>query len=592
MTVERLTAPFPWFGGKRKAAHLVWARFGVVKNYVEPFFGSGAVLLGRSGPIGTETVNDLDGYVANFWRAIQHDPDAVFSFADNPVNENDLHARHVWLVAQAEDLRQRLEGDPEFYDAKIAGWWVWGISTWIGSGFCSGRGPWGVKDRKLVNLRNAGQGVNRQLVHLGSAGQGEHDNGLKVWFQRLSDRLRLVRVASGDWTRVCGPSVTFTHGVTGVFLDPPYADTAKRARDLYRKDCESVAHSVREWAIANGSNPKLRIALCGYEGEHEMPSDWAVVAWNAGQGYSSQAKGAPSLNGRRERIWFSPHCLSPEAGTEEIESAQETDMNEPRVSFDGLRLYEPDLPLRAQPVPLESLVKAGTGHAAVNQFLCALYVRGRVSAAGVLTATKKSPPEARSRILRVLSWLSAGHYAEYGWLLETSIGQTAETTFVHLTRWTPNEGGLMPGPVTQKKAPPPAAPKKAPTPAVKMAVKTPAAPAAKTPAKPQAGPPPAVTATVLQSDIRAVGAKVAGLAEKLDALAAKVDALAETCTAIHEIASTPATPSGEEAEAPSEDAAPEGDGGEYQEEGVEGEAATEEAPAEDNTVDALFPDGE
>jgi hypothetical protein len=33
--------------GRARAAHLVWAAFGDVPNYVEPFFGSGAVLLGR-----------------------------------------------------------------------------------------------------------------------------------------------------------------------------------------------------------------------------------------------------------------------------------------------------------------------------------------------------------------------------------------------------------------------------------------------------------------------------------------------------------------------------------------------------------------
>jgi hypothetical protein len=45
-----IDAPFPWFGGKRKVAAEVWARFGAVENYVEPFFGSGAVLLGRPAP--------------------------------------------------------------------------------------------------------------------------------------------------------------------------------------------------------------------------------------------------------------------------------------------------------------------------------------------------------------------------------------------------------------------------------------------------------------------------------------------------------------------------------------------------------------
>lgn len=45
--IAPLKAPFPWFGGKSRAAHLIWPRFGNVPNYVEPFAGSLAVLLNR-----------------------------------------------------------------------------------------------------------------------------------------------------------------------------------------------------------------------------------------------------------------------------------------------------------------------------------------------------------------------------------------------------------------------------------------------------------------------------------------------------------------------------------------------------------------
>lgn len=292
-----LKSPFPWFGGKRKVAHEVWARFGEVSNYVEPFFGSGAVLLGRPDPTGPETVNDKDGFVANFWRAVQHDPEQVANYADHPVNENDLHARHIWLVQQREELSRKLEGNPDFFDVKIAGYWVWGVSCWIGGGFCSGNGPWGLNDAgQLVHLGNAGQGVNRQL------------DGMIDYMTALSERLRKVRVCSGDWSRVCGPSVTVKLGLTGIFLDPPYADTANRHEDLYAHDCLQVAHDVREWAIEHGENPLLRIALCGYDGEHNMPEHWAVYAWNAGVGYGGQAESRTG-NGTRERIWFSPACL-------------------------------------------------------------------------------------------------------------------------------------------------------------------------------------------------------------------------------------------------------------------------------------------
>ena len=330
MTSSALQAPFPWFGGKRKVAKEVWTRFGVIQNFVEPFFGSGAVMLGRPSPIvGNETINDLDGYVANFWRAIKRAPEDVAEHADNPVNENDLHARHVWLVGRRETLRASLDGDPDFFDAQIAGWWVWGVACWIGSGFCSGNGPWWVNgtgqlvhlgdggqgvNRQLVHLGNSGQGVNRKRVHLGDGGQGEPQARLLPWFSALAGRLRNVRVCSGDWSRVCGPSVTVVHGLTGVFLDPPYADTAGREQGLYSEDSLDVAHAVREWAVANGGNRLLRIALCGYEGEHEMPPSWTVYSWSAGEGYGAQAA-ERSRNGKRERIWFSPACQTSRQGS-------------------------------------------------------------------------------------------------------------------------------------------------------------------------------------------------------------------------------------------------------------------------------------
>ena len=134
-----LKAPFPWFGGKSRVASLVWERFGDVPHYIEPFFGSGAVLLRRPHEPRTETINDLDSFVSCFWRAVQADPEAVAHYADYPIMEADLHARHVWLVEQkANGFRERMQNDPDYFDAKIAGWWVWGLSCWIGSGWCEG----------------------------------------------------------------------------------------------------------------------------------------------------------------------------------------------------------------------------------------------------------------------------------------------------------------------------------------------------------------------------------------------------------------------------------------------------------------------
>lgn len=161
-----LRAPFPWFGGKRKAAKLVWPAFDPrIVNYVEPFLGSAAMLLGRpGGPGKIETVNDIDRYVANFWRAVVADPWAVAAWCDAPVNEADLHARHRWLVGQSAELRRRMHEDPDYCDPKIAGWWVWGICSWIGGGWCAEP-----NNHKRPRLDGIGKGVHSKARNLKAA---------------------------------------------------------------------------------------------------------------------------------------------------------------------------------------------------------------------------------------------------------------------------------------------------------------------------------------------------------------------------------------------------------------------------------------
>lgn len=336
-----MKSPYPYFGGKSQIMPQVWQRLGDTPNFVDPFLGSNAPLLSRAGwdwqrgqwadgKNRIETVNDADCYVSNFWRAINADPSEVAKWADWPVNEADLHARHRWLV-ENEDFIERMKTDPDYYDPKVAGWWVWGICQWIGSGWCN------ELSQKRPHLGNTGIGINRTSQKLPVlSGHGKGVNGLSrkrpnllygngvhslensggniySYFEALSARLRRVRVVCGDWSRVLGPTPTYHNGLTAVILDPPYSAEAGRTDGIYAVDDLSVAHQVREWALANGDNPKLRIALFGYEDEHadHMPDNWECLAWKTGGGYSNQ-NGNGNDNNTKERVWFSPHCLRPD----------------------------------------------------------------------------------------------------------------------------------------------------------------------------------------------------------------------------------------------------------------------------------------
>ena len=340
---EKLKAPFPWFGGKSRVSNLVWERFGDVKVYVEPFAGSLAVLLGRpdSHKGRREIVNDFDAHICNLWRSVRYSPEEVIEAADYPINEPDLHAWHVWLVSWLTDeRRERFMSDPSYHEPQVAGRWLWGICQWIGSGWCrqqavskDERGLTSVRTtRQMPDCATTGGGTRgvakiprkRPAISTLSNGAGfgvgivpqKNDDEALSWtilIKALCERLRHVRVCCGDWKRiVTHPVLGYSVGTCGLFLDPPYGDMG-RTSGLYSNDNLSISKEVLNWCAENGSIPNLRIALCGYEGEHNELDNlgWTKVEWKATGGYGSK-KGKGLKNRNLERIWFSPECLDPQ----------------------------------------------------------------------------------------------------------------------------------------------------------------------------------------------------------------------------------------------------------------------------------------
>ena len=122
--------------------------------------GTAVMTLNNPEPAPREVICDLNAFICNFYRSLRADPDAVAYHADWPTNHHDLTARHRWLLAQGPELRERMVADPHDFDPKIAGYWCWGQSSWIGHGWCDPEKPRGDARPKS----NSGQG--------GATGQG------------------------------------------------------------------------------------------------------------------------------------------------------------------------------------------------------------------------------------------------------------------------------------------------------------------------------------------------------------------------------------------------------------------------------------
>ena len=318
-----LTAPFPFYGNKKFVVDEVWQRLGSPIQYIEPFCGSAAILLGAPKPASLEIINDGSGFIANFWRAVKYQPENVARWADYPVIHVDLGARHRWLMEQREQLGENLQ-DPSWPgDAQCAGWWLWGQCAWIYKGWCSWTGAmqkhsykpgrkvgsrqaelgvqgYGVPASGTIPFRqNPGIGIYRTTEDQGDIPEDTEfltPSGRNAWvnLHELTERLARVLILHGDWKRCVSNNFNnYGKDSTAIFLDPPYAEHEY----LYGRDLPPVALEACSWAKAHAH---LRVALAGHLGDYDGLEDFDCFTWSSGK---------PSTG--VEAIWFSPACLKP-----------------------------------------------------------------------------------------------------------------------------------------------------------------------------------------------------------------------------------------------------------------------------------------
>ena len=156
----KLSSPFPYYGGKSRWIDTVFQRIGKVGCWAEPCCGTAVMTLNNPFPAPREVICELNAYIANFYRSLVADYEQSAYWADWPTNHHDLTARHRWLLAQGPELRERMVNDPDDFDPKIAGYWCWGQSSWIGHGWCDGTAT---RDRRpQIGSRGTALGVQQQ----------------------------------------------------------------------------------------------------------------------------------------------------------------------------------------------------------------------------------------------------------------------------------------------------------------------------------------------------------------------------------------------------------------------------------------------
>lgn len=230
-------------------------------SYLEPFFGSGAILFTKS-PSRIETINDRNGDVVNLFQCIQDDPERLARLVMTTP-----YSREAYDVA----CQTQAEEDPYKRALQFL----------------------------IRNCQGFGYRANGQKVGWKNDIQGrERAYALLNWYHlpeqvvEMAERLRKVQIENRPALELIP---RFNYENVFMYLDPPYLlQTRVGKRKQYQYEMTDDEH---EELLKTILRSKAKIMISGYDSE--LYNDY-LSGWERQQFMSCAEKGSP----RVETVWL------------------------------------------------------------------------------------------------------------------------------------------------------------------------------------------------------------------------------------------------------------------------------------------------
>lgn len=248
-------------GSKWKIVDWILPRIPNHHSYVEPFFGSGAVLFNKA-PSAIETVNDLDQDVCNLFKCIQTDSQRLASIV----------AMIPYSRSEYDSAFSNIEETEPF---KRAAKYL--VKCWQGHGFRTN----GYK----VGWKNDVQGrENMYAVY--------NWYRLPEWIIGIVDRLKQVQIENRPAMEIIQ---RFWYPNVFVYLDPPYVLGTRTAKQ-YRHEMTDQDHKELLELILRFPG---KVMISGYDNDlyNRYLEGWSKEST---KGYAEYNNGAD----RKEVIWM------------------------------------------------------------------------------------------------------------------------------------------------------------------------------------------------------------------------------------------------------------------------------------------------
>ncbi len=231
-------------------------------SYVEPYFGSGAVLFNKP-PSDIETVNDLDSNVTNLFRCIQKDPDQLARLVMTTP-----FSREVYEKQFDETLQTQKISDFE----RAVGFL---IKCWQGHGFRTN----GYK-----------VGWKHDVIGREKAYALWEWYRLPEWIIAITERVRMVQIENRPAIEVIK---RFNYAGVFMYPDPPYLLETRNGKQYFH-EMEDADHEQLLKTICS-SNAKIMIS--GYESDlyNDYLNHWNKRTFKSCAEYGQQ---------RTEVVWM------------------------------------------------------------------------------------------------------------------------------------------------------------------------------------------------------------------------------------------------------------------------------------------------
>lgn len=260
--------PFSYYGGKVGLSRKLVDLLPPHRVYIEPFFGSGAVLFAKA-PSAHEFVNDIDDGIVTFFRVLRERPEDLARVCRlTPYSRSEYLAAVATEASTVDDLeRARL-------------FWVR-----VNQSFA-----------KTAGERTGWSATVARTQSTGASAQRRIDRFL-VCAERLST-VTIERCDAADLVRRMAKSAD-----TVIYADPPYLHSTRvqAARNDYRAEMTEEDH--RRLAEALLATP-ASVVLSGYSSPlyDSLYEGWWTASW-AVTSFSSNSR-TNQRTGRVERVWM------------------------------------------------------------------------------------------------------------------------------------------------------------------------------------------------------------------------------------------------------------------------------------------------